>query len=241
MDKGIGFNRNIRLTWLDAVAALCLETEDLREIRSRLQSIIQQEVSSPTNIRKTIDILVNIWLKSAETVPRLHSMGLNHFRETTTPTDRLWLHYGMTLMAYPFFYTVAAIIGQESRYEETITPSFIRQRIYAELGELGSVRDATRRVIYSLNDWSILIDGEKRNTYIPQRRVFNANDKNIETWLLACGLSAAPNEEMPVPDLLNLPSLYPFHFSINTRELRESSLFEISRQGMGMNMVRYVG
>ena len=100
------------------------------------------------------------------------------------------------------------------------------------------MKAAVGRVIYSLRDWGILLQGKNRNIYVPQRNKFNTSNQEIEIWLLACALCAAPNEEMPVPDLLNLSALFPFHLTVSTSDLRSSHLFEVSRQGMGLNMVR---
>ena len=56
MNKGIGFNRNIFLPWLDAAAAFCAETDDPAEIRARLEPVLSQRISSAVNRRIAIDI-----------------------------------------------------------------------------------------------------------------------------------------------------------------------------------------
>lgn len=40
MDKGIGFNRNIKLAWLDAAAGFCLQSSDPLEVRARLEPVL---------------------------------------------------------------------------------------------------------------------------------------------------------------------------------------------------------
>ena len=44
MEKNVGFDRNIRLEWLDATAALAAETDDVKEVRTRLDAMLQAEV-----------------------------------------------------------------------------------------------------------------------------------------------------------------------------------------------------
>ena len=66
MDKNIGFRRNIYLSWMDAAAAYCIETPDPVELRARLDPVVAQQISSPENRRMAIDILINIWAKSAD-------------------------------------------------------------------------------------------------------------------------------------------------------------------------------
>jgi hypothetical protein len=237
MGKGIGFNRNIKLAWLDAAAAFCAEMDEATAVRGRLLPIIQSEISAE-NSRKIIDILLNIWFKSKEERPALWQQAIQIFQETTALSDRVWLHYGLTITAYPFFWQAVTIIGQQSRYAETITTAAVRQALYAELGELGSVEAATSRVIFSLRDWGILATGDQRNEYRPQYRVLATERPLLEQWLLSCALHAHAAEQISVTDLLHLPALFPFNFTVSAADLRQAAGFEVQRQGMGLDMVR---
>jgi len=238
MDKGIGFNRNIKLEWLDATAAFCVEMDDPAAIRQRLKPIIGQEIGSATNIRKAIDILLNIWCKYEEAQARLHQLALDFFQNSTVLTDRVWLHYGLAMLTYPFFSTAVTAIGQLSRYEETIETKAVREKLFGELGELGSIREAASRIVFSLRDWGILADAAARNAYVPKYREIKASDIKLEGWMLACAMKANAIEQLPFEDLLRLPALFPFQFSTALDDLRASELFEIERQGLGLNMVR---
>ncbi|MEN9934134.1 MAG: hypothetical protein RLZZ387_713, partial [Chloroflexota bacterium] len=160
MEKGIGFRRNIRLEWLDATAALRGETDDVQQIRERLETIVA--IESRENRRMAIDILVNIWVKSADRYPRLHHEAVAVYRETSAPSDRLWLHYGLTILTYPFFRLGGVTIGQLSRYSETVTPKDIKKRMVAEIGELGALDKAVERIIFSLRDWGLLTETTQR-------------------------------------------------------------------------------
>ncbi|HLF88588.1 MAG TPA: hypothetical protein VI451_06580 [Anaerolineales bacterium] len=235
--KNIGFNRKILLLWLDAAASLCAESQDPAEIRTRLDAIIQPDLTSPTNRRKTIDILLNIWLKTAGLVPHIYAQAIENFPQGAVG-DRLWLHYGLTLVAYPFFREVVAAMGQTSRFEETITFHLIQQKITAELGQLGSLKEAVYRVFFSLRDWNILSDGEKARTYCVNRGTLKASSPATESWLLACALHAHPAEELPFADLLRLPELFPFSFTLTVDDLRNHPDFAVQRQGVGWEMVR---
>lgn len=241
MDKGIGFNRNIKRVWLDAAAAFGAESEDAAAIRARLEPIIALEISNRENIRKTIDILLNIWQKSRGRWPGLHGEAAAMFQETATPGDRLWLHYGLTLLAYPFFNTVTGIMGQISRYESELTMSQVRKQAMAELGQLGSLNEALSRIIFSLRDWGILANGAKRSYYAPQFQQLTTEQVRLETWLLRCALGAQAAEELPLADLLKLPQLFPFHLTVGVGDLRACAGLEVQRQGLGLDMVRLAG
>jgi len=238
MDKGIGFNRNIYRAWLDATAAFCGETDDPAEVRARLEPVVGQKIASDVNRRKAIDILINIWVKSAEIAPLLRDKAVACYRATTAVGDRLWLHYGLTLLAYPFFREVTATLGQLGRVEESITPAMVKQRLITGYGELGSLEKAVERILFSLRDWDLLTPAEARYTYSPRRRALSASDSNVEAWLLACALCAHPAEELPFADLVRLPELFPFRFTLTVDHLRAHPWFIVQRQGSGWDTVR---
>lgn len=238
MDKGIGFNRNIYLTWLDAVAAFCGETDDPAEIRARLDLVVGEKISSSVNRRKAIDILINVWVKSVEIAPALRDEAIARFQTTPAISDRLWLHYGLTLLTYSLFRDVASTIGQLGRLEESVTSAMVKRRLIAGRGQLGSLEKAIERILFSLRDWDILTPFEQRHTYALQRQAFSASETNVEAWLLACALRAHPAEELPFADLLRLPELFPFRFTLTVDHVRAHSCFVVQRQGAGWDSVR---
>lgn len=236
--KNIGFRRNIFRPWLDAVAALRVETADIATIRERLDPLVGTQIESPTNRRAAIDLLVNIWVKSADEFPAFHAAALRAFAHSATPDDRLWLHYGLTLLTYPFFRQGTTVIGQLSRSQDTVTTRMVEQRLSDEIGAMGALHNATTRIVFSLRDWGILMETEKRNVYAPRRRAIAATSSQLEAWLLAVALAAQPGEELTFPDLMRLPELFPFSFRITVDEVRLSPWFAVQRQGAGWDMVR---
>jgi hypothetical protein len=238
MDKGIGFNRNIYLAWLDAAAAFRAESDDPAEIRARLEPVVEQRIRSAVNRRKAIDILINIWVKSGEIEPALYEDAVARHLEMQNPGDRIWFHYGLTTVYYAFFREVTVAIGQIGRTRERIKPAMVKQRLASARGQLGSLEKAVERIMFSLRDWGILAASEERYAVVPRQRAFAASDPGLEAWLLACALHAHPAEELPFADLLRLPELFPFRFTLGVGYLREHSRFSVQRQGSGWDMVR---
>ena len=237
MDKHIGFRRNIYLVWMDAAAAYATQTTDVEIIRTRLDPVVEQQVKSHENRQVAINILLNIWARSGETHPRLYQQALDLYKQAESPAERLWLHYGLTLLTYDFFRQGLVIIGQLSRYSDTLTPKDVKKRMIAELGQLGALEKATERIIFSLRDWGILAETGQSSTYAPQRRYFAASSLAVEEWMLAVAATAHRAEAMPFSDLLRLPELFPLKFSISVDHLRRSRWFEVHRQGVGWDMV----
>lgn len=238
MDKGIGFISTIRLDWLDAAAAYAATAGDGRELRARLEPIVAATRPGAEARRKCLDVLVAIWYKSRGRAPDLYAQALATAQTTHNPADRLWLHYGLTTLTYPFFRRCATVIGQLARTEESLTRRQVIAQLTAELGGLGSLPRATERVMASLQDWGLLRTTERKDSYAPVYRALAADSVELEAWLLACVLRAEPERAVPFSDLVRLPLLFPFRFTVTAGQLRRMPGFEVERQGVDLEMVR---
>jgi len=237
MNKGIGFSRTIMLDWLDVTASLCVQNIEPLTIRQRLAETISGTVTGIDAQRKTIDVLSAIWVKTEKTVPQIRKEALLLFSSSSTPDERFWLHYGMTLACYPIFRKVTAAIGQIGRTEEIFTRNMIKDRISAEYGHLGALDRSIERIIASLTNWgAIAITDEKQNYKILLRHF--SSTENLQLWLLASALFAHPSDGIPFGDLVHLPEIYPFKLTVGVDSLRRDGRFEVQRQGGGLDMVK---
>src|SRR5690349_14285690 len=125
IDKGLGFIRNINLTWLDAAADARLRREDIPSMRQDLDQRLQKEIAGLESRRKTIDVLVAIWHRNVEINPELFNQALEVLPRLAI-NERIWLHYGLILLYYPFFRQTAAIVGQFARTGEPITRAAVK-------------------------------------------------------------------------------------------------------------------
>ncbi len=237
MNKGIGFDRTIRSSWLDAAAAFRLETDDPKLLRARLDPIVAEQVAGAEARRKTIDILLVLWLRSRERFPDLFDTALQTFATTAVLSDRLWLHYGLALLCYPFFRDSVVAIGQVSRLETTLTRRSIKERLLAERGHLGALERSAERVLASLVDWGVLSHRVQEHVYVPQRKELAASEPALEAWMVAAALTAHAAHELPFADLARLPELFPFRVTLTVDDVRRSPRFEVHRQGSGWEMV----
>lgn len=237
MDKGIGFSRTIKLDWLDVVASLCVQNVEPFVIRQLLAETISGSVHGKESQRKTIDVLTAIWVKTEKIAPVIRLEALNLFPTLTSNAERTWLHYGMTLVCYPFFRKCAASIGQVSRIGENITRNMIKDKIAGDYGHLGGIDRSVERLCASLTDWGILENTEQKQIYKIQSHYF-ASGIVLQSWLLTCALFAHPSEGIPFNDLTHLPELYPFKLTLGIDLLRKDTRFEVHRQGGGLDIVR---
>ena len=236
MDKGIGFSRTILLDWLDVTASLCVQNVESPDIRQHLVETISGTVHGTDAQRKTIDVLSAIWVKTEKSAPQIRQEALAIFPTLSSAEERLWLHYGMALVCYPFFRKCVAAIGQISRTADLITRKMIKDRIAGDYGHLGALDRSVERVMASLTDWGVLANTDQKRNYRILLRHFSAKE-NLQSWLLTCALFAHPSEGIPFDDLVHLPELYPFKFTIGVDSLRRDTRFEVQRQGGGLEIV----
>ena len=236
--KGVEFDRNIRLSWLDDAAMLAAQGLDQEAARVRLQELLEDEIPSAENRRKTIIVLGRIWNRSAVGHPHRSAEALR-LLEHIELGDRVWLHYGMTLLTHPFFRAAAGEIGLLGRQHDALDREKLRKRLAGELGELGTLPAAVNRVVFSLLDWGLLspVD-DSRKQWRPREGTLRTDHETLQLWLLASTLEASPKDELLLADLLRLPELFPFHFTIGLAQIRDSPMFDIHRQGGGWDMVR---
>ena len=237
MDKGIGFSRTIKLDWLDLAAFLCIQQTDPKEIKQQLENSISAAVKGNDARRKTLDVLSAIWIKTEQTAPKLREEALAIFPTLSSSAQRLWIHYGMVLLCYPFFRRVTAIIGQRSRMEDTISRKFVKEKMAGEYGQLGALNRSVERVMASLMDWGLLAKTEEKDIYKIVYKQYRA-EKQIESWLLACALFAYPAETLAFNDLVRLPELFPFVFTLGIDDFLRDPHFEVQRQGGQLHMIR---
>ncbi|PDW01164.1 hypothetical protein [Candidatus Viridilinea mediisalina] len=236
MEKQIGFRRNIYLNWLNATAAICAETSDLRELRTRLDPIVAEQIESQANRQVAITILLTIWVKTAERHHDLQHEAVTLFAQSRTASDRIWLHYGLSLLAYPFFRQGMVTIGQLLRHRDAIGTRDVAQRLVSTMGPLGGLQKATDRLIFSLRNWGLLVNTPAHATYAAQR--LSTTTPAVEHWMLEAALAAHPAQDLPFADLVRLPELFPFHIALGIDDIRQTKRFEVQRQGMGWDMVR---
>ena len=236
-DKAIGFNRHVFLAWLDEAAALCSAGYHPAEIRARLEAILAVDTQGVETRRKAIDILLNTWLRTRDTVPTLWGDAAERF-ENSPASERIWLHYGLTLVAYPFVRDCLRIIGQFDRAGSAFTKIMLRDRLIAQRGQLGSLERSLRYVLASLRQWGVVAETEHKHIYQANSHSFSTGQTGLELWLLACALQAHPAEEIPFADLLRLPELFPFRITVGIDPLRTDARFRVQRQGSGWEMVR---
>jgi len=235
VNLNIGFDRRIRLEWLDATAWKTGTEENVAEVRKYLNELLKTEYKNKEARRKTITVLTRIWVR----VPDEHRVLQGRARKIlfeSDPGTRLWLHWGMTLLAYPFFRDITTIIGRLLTLQSEVSLQQISRRLAERWGERSTVRRACQRVVRSMVDWGVLDDTSTPGVYIPVAKK-ETTAEDVQLWFLEALLCSEPTPIIPLQQLSQIPSAFPFHLDISIITIRQSKQLEIQRQGLDLDMV----
>lgn len=223
----IGFDRTLRLEWLDLAAALAIEEVPLSVARERVLEGLRSEIDGHEAREKTALVLTRIWYPNTDAKRRLRDAAVELVQEIS-PDQRLAIHWGLTLVAYPFFRDIAAIVGRLSRLQMALSTEQIRRRLLEEYGDRSVIERARRRVVGTFAAWGVL-------SVIDERRgVYRLNDSlpvtqlGTQRWLLEASLRAAPAGTLPLESATHAPELFPFGFTDDTVQIVRDPRFNIA-------------
>ncbi len=239
MRKSVGYRRDIKADWFDDVAALRVVTADVTEIRTRLDELLTAQIPGAENRAITVQILLKIWAKSDPSYAALHREAVERFSTTETSTDRIWLHYGLALLTYPFFRDAVVQAGLLLRRRGTISNSMLKERIIGEIGQLGSLENASRAVMFVLRQWGAIVPTDKRGMYAAGDPMATG-DRGLEAWFVRCALHAHRADGLAIGDLLGWPAMFPFRLSLSVDDLRCTPTLDVQRQGGNIDIIRAV-
>jgi len=133
MSKRIGFDRMIRIEWLDAIAGIICEQKKPDEIRAAMHTLLEKEFPQYTARRKTITVLLRIWYKVPPEHKAIRDRALLLLPQVNQ-NDRIWIHWGMTLLAFPFFHDIIRIVNRCISFHDSCTPGEILRKMEESWG-----------------------------------------------------------------------------------------------------------
>lgn len=235
-NRMVGFNRKVDLLWLDTVAGWAAAGVAEDELAQHFAALLESIDQGKETRRKIKDILSNIWLQRTGALPGFHETGLTLYR-TLPPAQRLPLHWGRCIVAYPFFAFVATQIGRLYRLQGDVTAGEVRRRIIEQYGESEWVKRSLRYVIQSLHNWQVL-DSKASGTYVicPPCAI---TDPTLMAWLAEAYLRATHVEAVTASSILSSPLLFPFAFAdLSAQQLsRHNPRLEALQQGLNQDVL----
>ena len=235
-DQIVGFDRKIRLEWLDATAAWTAEGCPVGEIRSRLHDLLDGSVAGVKARANTVTVLVHVWVQVPAGLEPLRDEGLALLNDRRK-RDRLPLHWGMCMATYPFFRSVASAVGRLTAVQGTASLSQITRRVTQRWGERSTVTRAVQRVVRSLVLWGVLTEEDDRGVFAQAAKLRLQGADSAGAWLLEAALAEFGGAPRPLDALRNDAALFPFSLEVPAKKLAARPGLEIHRQGLDKDMI----
>lgn len=239
----IGFDRELQLAWLDLTAGLAQEHTNVQTIRQRLQNQLAAEIPGQEACRKTITLLTRLWVR----VPPEHrSLQTEAFQllPALSPPERLMLHWGLSLLAYPFFFDVVSIIGNLLNLQGQFESSQVRRRLQESWGQRTTLDRAANRVIQTLVMWAVVTPSSQPRSGYHRGKVINTDNSRLGLWVLECTLRGFQQSvinggmaAVPLTTLIKTPATFPFEMTHHATDVRQSTRFEVNYQGLNLEYV----
>lgn len=235
MRQIVGIDRKIKRAWLDAALDRLAQGTDEAELRTFLDKHLKDELPGQASRAKSIGIVLRIW----SGIPR-ERLALRDRAIALLPKisgqERVWLHWGMAAVAYPFFRDTAEVAGRLLMLQDDFTTGHVQARMLTTWGDRATCREAAQKLVTMLVDWEVLRATKTKGHFLLARQM-TASIPELQLWLLESLLWASAADEIEAQQLLRLPESFPFQFNVGFSDLRKHEGFNIHRQGLDMDMV----
>ncbi len=236
---GVGFDRSLRLEWLDLVAGMAQAGGQRREAQDRLRLWLRDRIEGEAAARKTALVLARTWYPVDPGLARLREEALALI-SSVGPSERLAVHWGLLLAVYPFFRDTAALTGRLLNLQQTFTASQLRQRLVERYGDRAYVERARRHVVLSLVYWGIL-EMVRRGGEYRRRAPLQVSEPSVERFLLHALLLASSSDVALLEGLSSSAELFPFHLADDAARVVHDPRFSVSTVAGQQRLVSLVG
>lgn len=226
MAKMVGLSRNLKLQWLNKVVELVLEGLTEQEIKEQLNEYLSFEIVSAINVRKTREILMNIWVYDNDYSGKIRETALeliHNYPEYSVP-----IHWCMILAAYPVFADMCKLIGKMIEFQDEITLAQLKQKLFDEWGERTTLFHSIDKLVSTLKELDVMVCDKPGKYHVKLHRVSNSK---ISTFLVYVMMLVDDCGYYTITDI-NYPTyLFPFEYKIEKEMLLEDKRFTMNNFG----------
>lgn len=235
MRSTVGISHRLKRAWLDDLLDRLVQTKDEKELRAFVDQRLRDELPGKDARAKAAGILLRIWsgVEPKHVALRDRAIAL---LPRISGQERIWLHWGMAALAYPFFRDLTEVIGRMLTLQDDITNAQVQTRLKTGWGDRETSKEAAGKLITSMVDWEVLRATKTKGHFLLARKM-TTSVTDLQLWLLEAMLSASASDEIEAHQLLRLSELFPFSFTVGVGDLRRHEGFNIHRQGLDMDMV----
>ncbi|EPY7700974.1 MULTISPECIES: hypothetical protein [Bacillus] len=228
MSKPVGFDQKVLLHHLDFTAnhTKKYSRKDMYEV---LDGYLRNDITGAKSRKNAVTMLMKIWYLVDKDLIEIRDRVLEVL-PVLTKEERVFIHWGMTLAAYPFFKDAIHELGKLFQLQDTVPSTVIGKRMKEEYGDRRRVEVATSAVLMSIKAWGIIIPTKNRSYQLPDK-VFISNPL-LQVFIVKIMLHVLEHTALQIDILKNHPMLFPFDHEFDLLELRQNEWLTLHHQGV---------
>lgn len=226
MAKMVGYACSMKLSWLNRAVAMLDEQLQESEYKEKMNEYLSFEIDGPTRLRKTREILMNVWYYESEELaaPRNEAKKLL----ADYPEYASAIQYCILCLTYPVFADVCKIMGKLFEFQDEITNPALKQKLYDAWGERGTLESTTRRITLTLKELDILRNETKTRYKLNKLTIDN---NSIVDFIIAQGMRLDGSSYYSYTELGNLNILFPFKYQVAKEMLMQNDRYVMNGFG----------
>ena len=189
MRKLVGISQKIKRVWLDAVLERLVKSTNAAELRTFLEQHLKNDLPGKASRAKTMGIILRIWSGIPPERVELRNRAVALLPQLSGQ-ERLWLHWGMTALAYPFFRDTTEVVGRLLALQDDFTTLQVQDRLMTNWGDRVTSKEAAQKLLHTLVDWEVLRSTKSRGHFLLVRKM-SASSSARFAWPAPKSIGAA--------------------------------------------------
>ena len=236
MAKMVGLSRNLKLQWLNKTVELVIGGFNKDQIKEQLNEYLAFEITSPTNLRKTREILMNVWVYDNDESDKLKEQALKLIQDH--PDYSLEIHWCMLMSAYQVFTDVCTIIGKISEFQDEISLAQIKQKVFDDWGERTTLLHSVDKLIATLREFNVLGSNKRGKYNIKKHKVDNVD---VVAFMIYSLMHIDGGGYYSLMDLKGHPCFFPFDYEVGREPLINDNRFMMNNFGGDLSISLSMG
>lgn len=227
MAKTVGLSRKITLQWLNKAVELREANLTEEEYKTKMNEYLSFEIGSPTNLRKTREILMRLWFyEDDQIVTQIRNEALLLIKKH--PDYAMPIHWCMMLASYPVFADLSRLMSKIAEFNDVIILSQLKQKLFDEWGERSTLYHSTDKIIQTIKELGVITANKPGKYTIIKHTVSNSE---IVEFMLHVALKVDGNSYYSFTELNDFAVLYPFDYQVSREIVTSDEMIVCSNLG----------
>lgn len=226
MAKLVGFSCALHLSWLNKAAQLSEENLSVEDYKKELSEYLAFEITGPERLRKTRDILMNVWYYENPELEEAKSIALRLLKDASEYSAAVQLC--MLYLTFPVFKDICQFAGRILDFQDDFTNPQLTQKLYDNWGERGTLSVTCQRVTLTLKEMGLLTSVTKQRHTPVKLRV---TDPAVISFILWTAMKTDKNSYYSLEELSTFDCMFPLSYPISKELLITDARFSVSTFG----------